>query len=526
MKTIVMAGLTVGVLVLAKAGVVGAVAGLPPLTPGWNLVGLMATADQPPVAVTELGSVTSVWKWATVNGQKGWAVYLPGEVDQGGYAAAKGFGQLDAINPGEGFWVNVPATSSACGGDNDSPDSCGKLLDAPVEKGAQTIAQLNKTTTDNGLQVLTGTAKCDVKVAQINYLTPGVQPGEVTNASATVLIPGGDDVSCQGPLPLIAFARGTALAKGYSTATDITDPTTMLLLTFFVSQGYAVVATDYLGYALSEYPFHPYMHADTEASAVIDSIRGVRNAASALGLTLNGKVMVGGYSQGGHAAMAAQRAIESDHAAEFNLVAAAHLAGPYNVSQALIDGVVNPILGVQYFVPFQITAWQQIYGNLYLQPSDVFNPPYDGFIEGLLPVVNYPFDLAKLPGPALTPEAARDTLFTSSYLTDLATNPDSGTTIAAKKQDLLGWNPKAPTALCGGSGDPTVKFSINAQMLHDDFLSRGVNSVTLVDVDATIKAIHGNVLTSDPATYDKNYHSAYEPPLCAAEARKLFDQHK
>jgi len=68
-------------------------------------------------------------------------------------------------------------------------------------------------------------------------------------------------------------------------------------MTFFVAQGYAVVATDYLGYALSEYPFHPYMHADSEASAVIDSIRAARHAAKALGLALNGKVMLSGYSQ-------------------------------------------------------------------------------------------------------------------------------------------------------------------------------------------------------------------------------------
>ena len=121
----------------------------------------------------------------------------------------------------------------------------------------------------------------------------------------------------------------------------------MLLMTFFAAQGYAVVATDFLGYALSSYPYHPYAHADSEASSIIDSIRATRNAASSLGLTLNGKVMVTGYSQGGHASMATQRAIERDNAGEINLVAAAHLAGPYYISGALIDGVHNPILGVQ-----------------------------------------------------------------------------------------------------------------------------------------------------------------------------------
>ena len=39
----------------------------------------------------------------------------------------------------------------------------------------------------------------------------------------------------------------------------------------YAAQGYAVVATDYLGYAKSNYSFHPYLHADSEASSVIDS---------------------------------------------------------------------------------------------------------------------------------------------------------------------------------------------------------------------------------------------------------------
>ena len=425
-----------------------------------------------------------------------------------------------------GLTILVGLLLAGCGGNNDSPSPRGKLIAVPAEKSTQSIAQLNNATTASGLQVLTGPAKCDVRVVQINYQTPGAQAGEMTNASAALFVPGGTDPACQGPLPLVAFARGTNLEKAHTNAMDLSDPTAMLLMTFFASQGYAVVATDYLGYALSTYPYHPYTHADTEANTVIDSIRAARNAAPDLGFTLNGKVMVSGYSQGGHAAMATHRAIERDHAGEFNLVAAAHLAGAYQVAQALIDGVANPILGVQYFVPYQITAWQKVYGNLYANPADVFNAPYGTFIDSLFPVVNFPADLTKLPSTATTPAAARDAVFKPAYLTDLATNPNNATIVAAKKQDLLGWDPKAPTKLCSGSGDPVVKFSLHTQAAYDDFRSRGGNNVSLVDVNATIEALHGSVLANDPATYNKNYHSAYEAPLCSSEARKFFDQYK
>ncbi len=74
---------------------------------------------------------------------------------------------------------------------------------------------------------------------------------------------------------------------------------------------------DYLGYAKSTYAFHPYLHADSQATTVIDSVRAARNAADAVGAKLSGKVMFTGYSQGGHASMAAHRAAERDHAGEF-----------------------------------------------------------------------------------------------------------------------------------------------------------------------------------------------------------------
>ena len=63
-----------------------------------------------------------------------------------------------------------------------------------------------------------------------------------------------------------------------------------------------------------------------------------------------------------------------------------------------------------------------------------------------------------------------------------------------------------------------------------DFDKRGVTNVTSVDVDAAIQAAYGpgGKAPTDPtsaafATYYGNYHGRYEPPLCHAQARGLFD---
>ena len=419
------------------------------------------------------------------------------------------------------------ALLTACGGSDDPAPTRGVLIDAPVTVTTLSAAQIDAGTAQSGLQALSGAAKCDVKVVALNYKTPGVK-GEDSNASAVMLVPAGN-AACTAASALVAYAKGTDVQKPRTLANPA-DGETFLLAAMYAAQGYTVVATDYLGYAKSTYTYHPYLHADSEASTVIDSIRAARNAAAAVGATLSGKVMLTGYSQGGHSSMAAHRAAERDNAGEINIVAGAHLAGPYNLSGSL--QVTTPIAGYQFFIPFIITSWQKVYGNLYTAVTAVFKLPYADTIEALLP--NPTLDDStlvtegKLPGGG-TPAQARDALMQPAFLADLS-SMTSGIYLAAKKNDLLGWNPKARTLLCGGAGDPTVPPRVHQQVAQLDFLSHALTSVTSVDVDAAIQATYGpgGAAPTDPATiafatYYDNYHGAYEPPFCHFEARKVFD---
>jgi len=348
----------------------------------------------------------------------------------------------------------------------------------------------------------------------------------MSNASGVMLVPGG---MCSSAAPLVANARGTEVLKTRTLANP-QDAETFLLAAMYAAQGYAVVATDYLGYAKSTYAFHPYLHADSQATTIIDSVRAARNAADAVGAKLSGKVMFTGYSQGGHASMAAHRAAERDHAGEFNVVAGAHLAGPYNLSGSL--QVTEAIAGYQFFVPMIVTSWQKVYGNIYGSPSEAFKAPYASYIENLLPnptlTTTTLITSGNLPGG--TPNQARDALFQPAFLTGAQQGGNNPLYQAGKKNDLLGWTPKARVLLCGGAGDPTVPPAVHQVVMKADFDKRGVTNVTSVDVDAAIQATYGpdGKAPTDPtsaafATYYGNYHGRYEPPLCHAQARGLFD---
>ena len=416
----------------------------------------------------------------------------------------------------------------ACGGSDDGPHR-GDLLETPVALTTLTAAQIDAATAQSGLQAISGKARCDVKVVALNYATVGAKADEQTNASGVLLVPGG---ACTGPASLVGYAKGTDVQKPRTLANP-QDSETFLLAAMYAAQGYAVVATDYLGFAKSNYPYHPYLHADSEATSVLDAVRAARAAAPSVGANLSGKLMLTGFSQGGHSAMAAQRAAERDNPNEFNVVAGAYLAGPYNLS----GGVRAPdaIAGVQFFVPYLVTAWQKVYGNVYPDVKTVFKLPYSNYIENLLPNPTLDYTTlvttGKLPGgPGLTPNQIRDMLFQPQLLEDSRNNQNNPLYLTAQKNDLLGWTPRAPVLLCGGAGDPTVPPALHQQVLKADFDRRGVTNVVSVDVDPQVQAAYGpgGKAPTDPtseafATYYGNYHPSYEPPFCHAQARALFN---
>jgi pimeloyl-ACP methyl ester carboxylesterase len=410
--------------------------------------------------------------------------------------------------------ISLTALLAACGG---SDPSNGSLKEDPVLLTTLTKAQLDA----SGLVALSGAAQCDVKVIGLNYNTPGVR-GEVSNASGVLLLPTG--TNCTGPAPLVAYAKGTDVQKPRTLANPA-DSETGLLAAMYAGQGYAVVATDYLGFAKSTYSFHPYLHADSQASSVVDSIRAARLATPLMGSSLNGQVMLTGYSQGGHASMAAHREIEKSLSGEIKVLAGAHLAGPYNLSGSM--KLPEAIAGYQFFVPYLVTAWQKVYGNLYNNVNDAFKAPYATWIENLLPspTLNYTtlITTEKLPGlRGETPDEARDALFQPTFVSDILTNPNNPTFLAAKKNDLLDWSPKSQTMLCSGSQDPTVPQAIHQSVMKAAFDAKGLTNVTTVDVDPLIVQTYGPITMANIA----NYHGTYAPPFCHAAAKSLFDSVK
>lgn len=387
----------------------------------------------------------------------------------------------------------VAVLLAACGG---SEDNTGALRAGIISDTA--VATLTKQQIDAGsasILPLTGAAKCDVVVRKVVHTTSGPDGNAGYTAVAAVLAPVASP-TCAGPFPMVAYAPGTSVEKARTLANP-TSGETGLLTAFFAAQGYVVVATDYLGFSESNFPYHPYLHAESQASTTVDAIRVSRGVLAGLNVPLSGKLFLTGYSQGGHAAMATHRAIEADASLGLTVTAAAPMSGPYDLAGSFAAGLSflpTGTGGSSVFTPYVVTGYQKIYKGLYATPSDYFKAPYATGIETLLPGAasfDQLFTTGKLPvnlGDLLTTQAIAD-----------VGNANSGLRKALAANSLLGWTPRAPVMLCAGAKDPVVLYAVNTAAAAADLRARGAK-VTEVDVEQ-VPALAPVLATLTPQTY-------------------------
>src|SRR5262249_3625669 len=224
--------------------------------------------------------------------------------------------------------------------------------------------------------------------------------GQPQTASTAVMVPSGSDPACSGAgankLPVLLYAHGTTTAKSFNMA-DVSVNTgtgaynnaagaeASLELAMYAAQGFIVVAPNYLGYDASSLSYHPYLNAETQAIDMVDGLRAAKAVLNAKSTNKpSDKLLISGYSQGGHVAMATHKIIEREYASEFTVPAAGPMSGPYNLAGGIDYGLATqPSLGATIFLPLLLTSYQKAYGNIYSKPSDVYQSPFDQYAETL-----------------------------------------------------------------------------------------------------------------------------------------------
>ncbi|HSI42209.1 MAG TPA: lipase family protein [Xanthobacteraceae bacterium] len=182
------------------------------------------------------------------------------------------------------------------------------------------------------------------------YRSTGLK-GESVAVSGVVAIPA---AGTAGDRPVVSWAHptaGIADACAPSKRADVFErvPGIANLL----GQGVIVVGTDYAG--LGTDGVHPYLIGPSEGHAVLDAARAVRTLPDA---GAGSRLVVSGYSQGGHAALWAGKLARS-YAPDLHLVGIAAIAPPTELGTILradLGGRAGKVLSA-----FALSSWSQLY---------------------------------------------------------------------------------------------------------------------------------------------------------------------
>lgn len=330
------------------------------------------------------------------------------------------------------------------------------------------------------------TPQHEVEVYRVVYET--VDPwGLPLRASAALAIPKQSGKSW----PLLAYQHGTITLD--SEAPSSGTSTEGLLGVILATTGYVSVLADYLGFGESP-GRHPYHHAASTASCVVDALRAGRMACASNGVVLNDQLFLAGYSQGGHATLAVLRELEARHAAEFPVTACAAMAGAYDLSGVMLEDALSSRRPPNaYYFASLLQTLVDLYG---LAPAlaDLLVPPYHltlpPLMDGNTPGSTINAAMPAIPHQVLKPE----------YLAAIRANPEHPLRRALRDNDLTGFVPRAPLRLYHCSGDEDVP-PLNSRVARDRFVAAGASGVLLIDPQAG--ADHGDCV---------------EPALLAAKA--------
>jgi hypothetical protein len=301
-----------------------------------------------------------------------------------------------------------------------------------------------------------------VDAYRVTYATVGVD-GAPTKATGLVVLPR----NRVHRLRTVSYAHGTMARRSDAPSRDLTGLAGGSAL-LFGGAGYATAAPDYLGLGYGP-GRHPYMHLATEGSASLDMLRAAHDLGARRHLSLDGRTLVTGFSQGGVAAMALGRLLEQGADPALRLAALAPMSGPYDLENvelpALLAGRLDRVAS-NYYLSYVMRAWQPIY-HVFDSPADVWRGSwgsrtgrlFDGRHDDVAIIGVLPHSLAGL--------------FTTAFRARLA-DPDGGLLAGMRENDVAcDWAPRAPTRIYAASADDQVAFA-NAEHCAADLRARGV----------------------------------------------------
>ncbi|RZA25653.1 MAG: hypothetical protein EOP10_06285 [Proteobacteria bacterium] len=357
----------------------------------------------------------------------------------------------------------------------ESPDSPRPILLNYTLLKTIDLATLSQNLASFGIKARNG-----VSIYKVSYATESLDDTSL-NASGIIIIP---DTKA-AVFPWVSIQHGTIIAKAEAPSVAPFEGLAE------ASQGFVAVAADYIGYGDSAALPHPYIIAKGYQKPLVDLLRAARELANQKDFDL-GPLFLKGYSEGGYATLALQKALETDYSTEFSIVASAPSAGPYNVELTGVLNVEKPVVN-PVNLPFVVLAYNYWLADGQLALNDIFLPAVATVEDALSGAYNSDQVFAILPSTA---SGLFQSAFVADFTSDQPTLPTSRDLRALlRTQTLLdGWIPKAPTRFYHCIDDNEIPVAVTEQAVAT-FKAAGAPSISSVLIPSPTTGqpyLHGN----------------------------------
>ncbi len=294
--------------------------------------------------------------------------------------------------------------------------------------------------------------------------------------------------------PVLVYQHGTTLTK-YAVPSRAAVGRDLAYVA--ATQGYVAIAPDFLNMGDDQEGFHPYVHARSEALAAIRMMEALKSAPEFANAT-NDQLFLTGYSQGGHASMALHEILVEEFP-QIKVTAAAHMSGPYSVSEIMKDSVILKDSTFVYlaFLPYTVLGYQAVYPELNDDLATIFRAPYlpiitrfrDQYATGGVPLDSLTRELLRqytIAEGNMTYYPSR--LLTPAFAKELRDNPDNKYNVALRDNDTYDFVNPTPTRLLYCRGDDQVNY-LNSILAERRMVAAGATDTKAENLGNTLN--HG-----------------------------------
>ena len=269
-------------------------------------------------------------------------------------------------------------------------------------------------------------------------------------------------------VPVLSYQHATITRDADAPSNFTASSSETLVAGASSSLGFVTVIPDYIGFGSTSTTFHPYYIEDEIAVSVEDMIQAAIELAEEKDITLNKKLFLAGYSEGGYATMATHKAIEADGVDDLELVASFPGAGAYDLE----DMQARLFAMDTYEDPFYLGYVAMSYRNTYSFNSlltDFFQEPYATRMPTLFDnqktaaEINSQLttSIADLIQPSMRTGLLTDARY--KYLAD-----------AFAENSLTDWKPTKLMYMYHGTSDTTVPFE-NSHHTYEALIANGAD---------------------------------------------------